>query len=173
LDAYEAIVTKLDIRDFAAKRVDDQTKMKVLEAARLTASSMNTQHWRFILIQASPNLKRLALDSPTGGWIEAADFAVLIMVDPRIPGNVIDAGRVLQDMQLAAWNYGIASCLYTGMNETSIRRDFGVPTELKPIAVVGFGYPRHKVLGRRKNRKTMEELVFSERFGARLSLEQS
>jgi nitroreductase len=165
MDTYDAIVTKLDIREFADKRVDDRTKTKILQAARFTGSSMNTQHWRFILVQDKRNLAALADDGTTGPWVKDADFAVIINTDPKVPGSNIDAGRVLQDMELAAWNFGVVSRLFTGLKEPDLRRDFAIPPELKPVAVLGFGYPVRKIKGK-KNRKPLEELVSLERYGS-------
>ncbi len=130
---------------------------------------MNTQHWRFILVQDPANLKRLAADSTTGQWVANADFAIAILVNPRIPGSRIDGGRALQDMQLAAWSFGVASRLYTGFNEGEMRRDFGIPVDLDLEVVVGFGYPAKKIIGR-KNRKPLEQLAFSEKYGNPLAL---
>jgi nitroreductase len=169
LDVFETIATKLDVREYSSKHVPDEIKRRILESARLTGSSMNTQHWRFILIQDKANLKKLASDSTTGQWVANADFGIVILVNPKIPGSGIDGGRVLQDMQLAAWGSGVASRLYTGFKEEEMRRDFAVPTDLKLEAVVGFGYPARKVIGR-KNRKPVEELVFSEKYGNPLNL---
>ena len=171
MDAFEAISTKLDVREFTTKKVPGDTKRKILEAARLTASAMNTQHWRFILIQDRPNLKRLAADSMTGKWVEGADFAIIILTDPKVPGSSIDAGRVVQDMELAAWNFGVVSRLYTGFRPDELRRDFGVPSELEISAALGFGYPKGKILGK-KNRKQIEELVFAERYGNHLNVNE-
>jgi len=165
MDTYEAIVTKLDVRDFADKRVDAMTKTKILQAARFTGSSMNTQHWRFILVQDKKNLATLAQDSTTGEWVKNADFAIVINVDPKIPGSNVDGGRVLQDMELAAWNFGVVSRLYTGFREPELRRDFGIPQELRPVAVLGFGYPVKAIKGK-KNRKALEELVSLEKYGS-------
>jgi len=164
MDTYDAIVTKLDVREFADKRVDDGTKTKILQAARFTGSSMNTQHWRFILVQEKKGLATLAQDSTTGSWVKGADFAVIISTDPKVPGSNIDGGRVLQDMELAAWNFGVVSRLFTGFKEAELRRDFGIPPELRPAAILGFGYPVRKIKGK-KNRKSIEELVSLERYG--------
>ncbi len=164
MDTYEAIITKLDVRDFAQRHVGDDVKAKILQAARFTGSSMNTQHWRFVLIQDPKNLATLAQDSTTGPWVRGADFAVIISIDPKVPGSTIDAGRVLQDMELAAWNFGVVSRLFTGFKEAELRRDFGIPPDLKPAAVLGFGYPARKIRGR-KSRKSIEELVSSEFYG--------
>ena len=164
MDAYEAILTKLDVREFARRHVEGSTKTKILEAARFTGSSMNSQHWRFILVQKPENLAILAQDSSTGPWVRDADFAIVICIDPKVPGSTIDAGRVLQDMELAAWNFGVVSRLYTGLKDTEMRRDFGIPQELKPAAVLGFGYPVKKIKGK-KTRKPLKELVSVEFYG--------
>ena len=164
MDTFEAISKKLDVREFASKRVPGETKRKVLEAARLTSSGMNLQHWRFVLVQDRSNIEKLAADSTTGKWVEGADFAIIVLIDPKVGGSSFDAGRVVQDMQLAAWNFGVASGIYMGLGEPALRRDFAIPDALKPAAVLGFGFPKRKILGK-KNRKAIEELVFPERYG--------
>ena len=164
MDTYDAIVTKLDVREFSEKHVDDRIKVKILQAARYTGSSSNTQHWRFILVQDKKNLATLAQDSTTGKWVQNSDFAVIINIDPKIPASTIDAGRVLQDMELAAWNFGVVSRVFTGFKEADLRRDFGIPQELKPAATLGFGYPVRKIMGK-KSRKPLEELVSAESYG--------
>jgi nitroreductase len=170
VDAYDAILTKLDVREFASRHVPGEIKRKILEAARLTGSSMNTQHWRFVVIQERSNLTKLAKDSTSGTWVEGADFAIVIMTDPKVSGYMIDAGRVLQDMELAAWDFGVVSRLYTGIKDDDLRRDYGIPVQLKPTAVLGFGYPKQKILGKKKNRKPIEELAFSESYGMPLNI---
>jgi nitroreductase len=164
LDAYETIATKLDVREFAKRRVPGETKRKILEAARTTGSSMNTQHWRFVLVQDRRNLQRLAGDSTSGAWVAGADFAVVILTDPKVSGHAIDAGRVLQDMELAAWGFGVASGLYTGVRQSELRRDLAIPPALEISAVLGFGYARKKTAGK-KDRKPLEDLVCVERYG--------
>ncbi len=164
MDTYDAISTKLDVREFASGRVADGTRARILEAARLTGSSMNSQHWRFILVSDRGNLETLAQDSTTGSWVKGADFAVIVNVDPRVPGSVIDAGRAAQDMQLAAWNEGVASGVFTGVKSGELRRDFAIPDGMSSAIVVGFGYPKRKLIGRKK-REPLSAVAFLERFG--------
>lgn len=165
MDAYEGVATKLDVREFDSREVPVDVKLKVLEAARLTGSGINNQHWRFILVQGRDNLKRLAGDSTTGSWVAQANFAVIVLTNPKFGFHLIDAGRAAQDMQLAAWNFGVISCLFTGLNGEALQRDFGVPKNLNPSVVVGFGYPARKVTGKRKNRKPLSDLAFLNSYG--------
>lgn len=169
MDTYDAIRTKLDIRQFAPRHVPKDVKARILESARLTASSMNSQHWRFVLVQDPKNIQNLAQDSSTGSWVKGADFAIIVTIDPKIPGSAIDAGRVVQDMQLAAWEQGVGSGVYTGMKVQEMRRDFGIPEGHSPAIVVGFGYPTKKLLGK-KNRKPLSQVAFLEKFGDPIAL---
>ena len=164
MDTFDCIATKVEVREFSkSKPIPPDVKSRILEAARLTGSSMNTQHWRFIIVQE--NLKLLADDSTTGTWVAGADFAVIILTNPKVPGHVIDGGRVLQDMQLAAWNMGVGSGIFTGIKEDKLRKDFAIPQEMEVTDFVAFGYPARNVTGKKKNRKPLSEIAFSEKFG--------
>lgn len=163
MDTFECIMTKLDVREFGPQRVPEEIKSKVLEAARMSGTGLNTQHWRFLVVEERENMKTLARDSTSGQWASGASLAVVILTNPEHKFHLIDAGRATQDMQLAAWNYGIASGLFTGIRENEMRRDFNIPLSLKPTVVVCFGYPLKKLKGR-KNRQPLEALVHLEKY---------
>ena len=167
MNATEAVRTKLDSREFSAKPVSPEIKKAVLEAGRLTQSGVNSQHWRFILVQDPKNLATLAADSTSGSWVAATNFAVVICTDPSKGYHILDAGRAVQDMQLTAWDSGVTSRIYTGIKQAEMRRDFGIPQDLNTTVVVGFGYPKTKILGR-KNRRPLSEVAFLEKFGSPL-----
>ena len=164
MNATDAVKTKLDVREFSSKPVPRQIKMAVLEAARLTQSGTNSQHWRFILVEDPKNLKRMAEDSTWGKWVQGASFAVVVCTDPSRAYHMIDAGRAVQDMQLTAWDQGVASGVFTGIRAAEFKSDFSIPAELDATIVVGFGYPTSKLLGR-KDRRPISELAYLERFG--------
>ena len=166
METQKTILTKLDVRQFEPKNVPDDVKLRVLEAARATGTGVNRQHWKFILVQSRESIKRLAEDSTSGGWVAGANFAVIVLTDPQLGFHLIDAGRAVQDMQLAAWDQGVISGLYTGMKDDRMRGDFAIPSELKATVVVGFGYPTRKILGR-KNRRPLAELAFVDKYGNR------
>lgn len=168
MDIFDCIATKLDIREFTSDDVSSEIKIKVLEAARLAGTGLNTQHWRFILIENKQNLEKLAQDSTSGSWVRGANFAVIILTNPKYNYHLIDAGRALQNMQLAAWNYNIGSGLFTGIKEEKLRSDYGIPKELNPTIIVGFGYPVRGFTGKRKkNRLPLETLVYYESYGSK------
>ncbi|HEX6561830.1 MAG TPA: nitroreductase, partial [Nitrososphaera sp.] len=66
--------------------------------------------------------------------------------------------------QLAAWNHGVASGIFTGVKDEKLRKDFGIPKELNATVVTGFGYPAKKLAGK-KSRVPLNELVYYGRYG--------
>lgn len=164
MNATEVVRTKLDVREFNGEPVPADVKRAVVEAARLAPSGSNTQHWKFILVEKTESLKKLAGDSSSGRWVAGADFAVIVCTDPAKSYHKIDAGRAVEDMQLTAWDHGVVSCVYTGIKDVELRRDFGIPDALSPTIVVGFGFPKRKLKGR-KDRKPLSEVVFLEKYG--------
>lgn len=164
MDIFDGIATKLDVRQFSSQEVSQEVKQSVLEAARLTGTGLNTQHWRFIMIEGKDRLATLAEDSTSGAWVAGANFAVIVLTNPDYKFHMIDAGRVLQNMQLAAWNHGVASGIFTGVKEEKLRDDFGIPKELNITLVAGFGYPAKKIEGKKK-RVPLNELVYYGKYG--------
>jgi nitroreductase len=165
MDAFECIATKLEVREFSTQEVPSEIRSKILEAARLTGTGMNTQHWRFIMVEKKDNLKKLAEDSTSGSWVAGANFAVIVLTNPQYGFHLIDTGRVLQNMQLTAWNQGVGSGLFTGIREVKLRGDFAIPKELSPSVIIGFGYTAKKLAGKKKNRLPIHELVYYEKYG--------
>ena len=62
MDTFDCIATKLDIREYSKQKVPIEIREKILEAARLTGTGLNTQHWRFIVVEDKDNLNKLAED---------------------------------------------------------------------------------------------------------------
>ncbi len=164
MDTYKVILSKLDIRQFDSKKVAAEVKSRVLEAARASGTGNNKQEWRFILVQEKEMLKRLAEDSTSGSWVAGANFAVVVLSDPTLGFHLIDAGRAVQNMELAAWDHGVISGIYTGIKDEKMRKDFAIPSTLKPVVVVGFGYPVKRIIGK-KNRMPLPDLAFIDKYG--------
>jgi nitroreductase len=169
MSVSEIIRTKRDIREFSSQPVSKEDKLAILEAARMAGSGLNSQHWRFILIDDKSELEALARLSTTGEWVAGANFAVIILTEKNRPYHALDAGRALTNMQLEAWSRGIASCIYTGFKEAEMRKRYGIPEKYSIDVVVGFGYPARKIVGK-KNRKPLEEIAYSNKFGQPLNI---
>ena len=165
LGAYEIVVSKLDIRQFKDIDVSNEIRLKILESARQVGTGLNSQHLRFILIDSKDMLQLLAEDSTSGGWVSGANFAIVILTNSDYGFKMLDAGRALQNMQLVAWSEGVGSGLFTGIRDEKMRTDFNIPEDLDIAVIVGFGYPSRKLTGMKKNRMSMNNILYHQRYG--------
>lgn len=168
MDVSEAVETRIEVTEYSDERVDTETKQAILDAGRLAPSGRNLQHWRFVLVDSKDALTELAEASPSGGWVAGTDFAVAICTDPTYDFHQIDAARAVTQMQLAAWERGVGSRIYT-VDQPAAREALGVPDDYDLTLVAGFGYPQREIRGI-KSRKPLDEVAFSGRFGEPLEL---
>jgi nitroreductase len=165
MEAFEDIRTILAVRRYQDKPVPEEIVRRIVEAARLTASSVNLQPWHFIVVQDKETLRRLGSLVKTGPYIAGAPLAVVVAIQKYSRYAVSDASRAIQDMMLTAWDYGVGSnwAGFGGLAEVGSL--LGVPLEMEVLAVVPFGYPATAIGRGKKNRKPLVEVVSRERYG--------
>lgn len=166
MDVFEAIETRIEIREFADRRVDEGVKRKVLDAGRLAPSGRNLQHWQFILVDDLEDVDRLASLSPSGRWVASADFAIVICTDPQYDFNKLDAGRAVTHMQLAAWEAGVGSRIFT-VDRPEVNEFLEIPDGVELTLVAGFGYPATEIRGI-KDREPLDDVASRSRYGRSL-----
>lgn len=136
MDAYRAIVDKRDQRAFLPRPIHDEALRRILQAARMTGSSKNREPNRLVVVRDRARLARLAATSRFARFI--ADSAATIVI-AQTERHDFDAGRCAQNMMLAAWNDGIASCP-AHLPETEIATLLGIPEDVAINRVIAFGY---------------------------------
>lgn len=165
MDVLEAVRTVLAVRQFKSDPIPDATLHEIVEAGRLTASSMNGQPWHFIVIQEPATLQQLASVLPTGPYVAQAPAAIAVLTTPS-PFDVSDASRAIQSMVLTAWSQGIGSNWvgFTG-RLGAVKPVLGIPDEMEVHAILPFGYPVRNIGQGKKQRKPLGEVASRERFG--------
>lgn len=164
MDVFEAVKTMLAVRSYSDRPVGDEEMGRILEAARLTGSSQNKQHWDFVVVREREMLERLAELAPYGSYISGAAAAIAVVVPDRSVGY-IDGARAVQDMMLVAWELGIGSNWVGRVNTAEMKEALGVPQEKLLLTVMPLGYPQQELGKGIKDRKPLQEIVHGERFG--------
>ncbi len=166
MEVYDAVRTVLAVREYQTKPVPDDLIKRIVEAARLTASSTNGQPWHFIIVQDRDTLIQLGALVPRGPYTAQAAFAIVVAVDKSSPFGVSDASRAIQSMVLTAWSEGVGSNWTGWVGMTQIAYLLGVPDSMDVIAVVPFGYPPEGTGTQgKKRRKALSEVAHRERYG--------
>lgn len=163
MDTFEAVRTVMAVRAYDDRPLPAKSVRRIVEAARLTASSMNAQPWHFIVVEDREQLRKLGAAVASGPYTADAALAVVVVLE-RSQFAVSDASRAVQSMVLTAWAEGIGSNWAGFHGLEAVRPLLGIPDTLDVLVVVPFGYPARAVAGS-KRRKPLGEVVHRERFG--------
>ena len=140
----------------------------MLRAARWAPSARNRQPWHFVVIRNREMLTEIGGIASSGSFIAEAPLAIgVIMGNANRPE--LDAGRAIQQMELAAWSEGVGGCFagIRGEENLRVKELLEIPNDLELISVMAFGYPTQEAGAQGKGRKPLSEIVHSERFGQR------
>ncbi|MGI8483671.1 MAG: nitroreductase family protein [Thermomicrobiales bacterium] len=146
-------------RAFQDRAVPEPVIREILEAGRLTASSMNKQPCHFVVVQDRAKLEQLAAAAKTGPYIADAPLTIVIVVD-HTTWALSGASRAVQDMVLTAWSAGVGSNWVGFIGKLDTVNDLlGISADLDVVTVIPFGDPVDSIGKGKKNRKPLAELV--------------
>jgi nitroreductase len=164
MNVFEAVQTVLAIRSYEDKPIPEAIIERIVEAGRLTGSSMNRQPWHFIVIQDREMLQQLGKLAQSGPYIAQAPMAVAVVIE-RTRFAVSDGSRAIQSMMLTAWEEGIGSNWVGFMGFEDVKPLLAIPAEMDVLAILPFGYPTKSVGKGKKQRKARAEVIHYERWG--------
>ncbi len=169
VEVFEAIKSRRSVRRYRREDVPDELVLKVLEAARWAPSSKNRQPWSFVVVRNPVVKKELAKLAAFGGFLAEAPVVIAVVTDPRASPRFheVDGSCAVENMMLAAWSLGLGTCWIGTMDREGAKQLLGVPEELNLLTVIPLGYPAEE--SRAPSRKSLDELVYWERFGQRKS----
>ncbi len=153
--------------------VPDDVLDELLEIARWTGSSRNTQPWHFVVVTDKERLRRISEVRTPINWVASAPLAIAIVLDGTSPiSEAYDEGRITERLLIAARLLGLGggTAWYgdAGQQEQA-KRILGIPAERTARSVVVIGYPITTTDPRPNpapsGRKPLAEIVSYERFG--------
>ena len=168
-EVFEAVRTLMAVREYEDRELPAGAARRIVEAGYLTASGGNAQPWHFVLVRNRDSLRKLGSLVRTGPYVAGSAAAVIVAYEKEKGEiGISDASRAIQSMMLAAWGEGVASN-WTGFAHRleNVRQEFGLPETYDVLCVIPLGYPRRKIIGRKK-RKPFSQVVSAERFGQSL-----
>ena len=172
MEFKEAVVRRRSVRKMARDAVPQEVLLSVLEAGRWAPSAGNCQPWRFVVItdaevkaEIARNCTRFSKEhwkqfSPErakylaargGSWDKSymRNIPVLVAVcyDPQknVRGELVLASvwMAVENMLLAATDYGLGSCVYTFLNrkeENELKRILRASRKGRIACIVQLGY---------------------------------
>lgn len=140
MDAYLAIVSKREVRDYDPRPLDPAAERRILEAGRVAGSSRNRQSRRFVVLRDPDLVEAAAAGVYSPENVRRAALVVAVVVGAKGPTD-FDAGRAAQNMMLAAHNDGIGSCPNGISDAEAMAAAAGLEEGEQVATVISFGYP--------------------------------
>ena len=164
MEVFDAVRTVLAVRTYQDKPVPPVIVRQIVEAGRLTGSSMNQQPWHFIVVENQDTLRQLGALAPSGPYIAQAPLAIVVAIE-KTRFAVSDASRAIQAMILMAWSEGVGSNWVGFLGMSQVNRLLGIPDDLEVLAILSFGYPTQEIGQGKKQRKPLSEVAHLGQFG--------
>lgn len=171
-DAVRPLLRVRQIREFTAEAPTDAELDAIVDAARWSGSSSNSQPWRFITIRERSTLDRLHdAGLPQTRSLQTAPAAIAIVLpdDEYAVAHAYDDGRAAERILIAAQAVGLRAGIawITSKVRPVASEILGLPADRYVRTLVAIGHPTEAALAPKgAGRLPREETVFSERWPA-------
>ena len=175
MDTTQCIQTRRSIRKYKPDPIDHTLLESIISTASYSPSWKNTQITRYIAIEDSSILKKIADDyTPSYNSNIVSQLSMLIAVT-MVKGRsgferdgsystkkgdrwqMFDAGVACQTFCLAAHEYGLGTVIMGVFDESGISSLLDIPKERELAALIALGYP--DIEPSAPKRKTVEDLL--------------
>ena len=169
MDVYEAVRTRLTVREFKPDPVPEEVVDRLLKAVQWAPSSRNRQPWRLVVVRDRETLRQIGSIASSGRFVADAPMAIAVAMENADRPD-LDTGRAVQQMELVAWEEGLGTCfvgLRLAEQNRQVKQLLGIPESFDLVTVLPFGYRLDEGQGKlgRKNRKSLSDIVHWERYG--------
>lgn len=173
MDFLQLAENRYSVRKFTERPVEREIIDKILRAGTLAPTAKNLQPQRILVLTSKESLEKL--DRATKCRF-GAPAAMLVCYDRDAcwkrdrydgkPSGEVDAAIVTTHMMLAAASLGIGTTWVMHFDPVAIRKEFEVPANYEPVAVLIMGYPAPDAepSAMHKERCSVSELVSFDRF---------
>jgi nitroreductase len=147
-DVHIIIRTRRSIRRYKPLPIPMDILKQIVSDATLAPSAGNNQPWEFIIVTEEIN-RKIIFDNIY--WLTSAgkppkdkqpQAYIIVLGNPQISKEYIyDCSAAIQNILLSTWGYGIGSHWIGSINRDEIYKNFGIPQNLKIVAIISLGYP--------------------------------
>lgn len=169
MDFWQVIEERRSVRDFDTGRdVPPEMVQRILGVAIRAPSAGNCQPWHFVVIRSEQTKGLLAEAAYGQRFIAAAPVVIVVCADParsaRRYGSrgvqlycLQDTAAATEHILLAVTALGLGACWVGAFDERAASQALGLPTDLRPVAIVPIGYPTAD--HHRTSRRSLKEVV--------------
>jgi len=153
--------------------VPEDVLNELLEVARWTGSSRNSQPWHFVVVTDKEQLRQLSQLRTPINWMADAPLAIVIVLDgANEMAETYDEGRVTERLLVGARLLGLGggtAWFGDDAQQQQAKDILGIPSDRDVHSAVVLGYPTtlkdHRPNANIPGRKPLSEVVSHGKFG--------
>ncbi len=145
MDFLTLAKTRCSVREYSSKQVENDKVNIILECGRVCPTAVNYQPQVVLKITDTASLYKLKASAKTFG----APLVLVVCCDTKIAWTRkldnksmadIDGTIAADHMVMAAESLGLSTCWIELFRPEILRKDFNIPENLQPIAIIAIGY---------------------------------
>ncbi len=142
MDVIQAIHTEPIVSDFLVQPVPMKVIQQIVNAGHRAQSNFNSDAWRFVVVEDLDRLRALSECVRHANLMADAAFAVIPVTNDM---DLLGEGQIIAYMELAAWDFNIASHLCPILYPEQFRLILGIPDHLEFNFAICFGIPARNI----------------------------
>lgn len=179
MNLLQAILQRRTCSSFSQEAVEFEKIAQVVQAGMHAPNSGNRQNWQFTVITDRQKLQGLYKSCLEQEVILNAPIGIIVSFNEDLAKkfyglrgsklySVQDCACALMNMSLACEAFGFGSCWIGSFDEEKVASSFGFPPHIRPQAILLLGYKDPLFEPEEKRLKSIEEVLFFNKFGARV-----
>ncbi|OYT53464.1 MAG: nitroreductase [Candidatus Altiarchaeales archaeon ex4484_2] len=152
MDVLEAIVGRRSVRKFIDKPIELDTLSDILNAGKWAPTAGNLKTRSIVIVKDILSKKQMAR-AASQSFVSEAPIVLVICTHQKVAARkygkrgaylyaLQDTAAMIQNIMLAAYSFGIASCWVGAFNEDYVIRILKIPPGVRPVALILLGYPK-------------------------------
>jgi len=145
-DFLEMAEKRYSVRSYSDRPVEQEKIDRILRAGQVAPTAVNAQPQKIFVLRSPEALEkarkvtRFTFGAPVILLVCSDRNRAFVMKDGQYMGTV-DATIATTQMMLEAFAEGIGTCWVRGFDRNDVIREFGLPDNLVPEAMMPMGYP--------------------------------
>jgi len=166
VETFDAIKGRRSVRKYTDRKIPKERLEEIMQAAVWSPSGSNAQAWEFIVVENNDDIKKIKtlspgiFGNPAAMIIVCRDLKRAYEVCGELGRDVLslmDISMASQNIMLAAYDIGIASCVVRSFGISAVKRLYDLPEHINPELLITLGYPEETPKPRK--RRGVSEVV--------------
>lgn len=152
MEFKEVVRKRRSVRKFKDKDIQEKEIKEILKIGHMAPSAGNLQARDFIVVREESEKKKLSDNAFGQKFVAEVPWNIVVCANKKRSGSkygdrgrdlysIQDATAAVENMLLAIEDKGYASVWVGAFDEKKVSEQFGIPSDVRPVAIIPVGNP--------------------------------